>query len=145
MPISDKTSHVICFSFVCLFPGSHLYYMELGNDTEISEFLLLGFSQEPEQQPLIFGLFFSMYLITVFGNLLIILAVISDAHLHTPMYFFLTNLSFVDICFTSTTIPKMLRNVQTQSKVITYEACITQIYFFLLSAVLDIFLLTVMA
>ncbi|XP_052498675.1 olfactory receptor 7A17-like [Budorcas taxicolor] len=86
-----------------------------------------------------------MYLITVFGNLLIILAVISDAHLHTPMYFFLTNLSFVDICFTSTTIPKMLRNVQTQSKVITYEACITQIYFFLLSAVLDIFLLTVMA
>ncbi|XP_070230785.1 olfactory receptor-like protein OLF4 [Bos mutus] len=86
-----------------------------------------------------------MYLITVFGNLLIILAVSSDAHLHTPMYFFLTNLSFVDICFTSTTIPKMLWNVQTQSKVITYEGCITQMYFFLLSAVLDIFLLTVMA
>ncbi|NP_001377753.1 olfactory receptor family 7 subfamily A member 115 [Bos taurus] len=133
------------FFFVCLFPGSHLYYMELGNDTEISEFLLLGFSQEPELQALIFGLFLSMYLITVFGNLLIILAVSSDAHLHTPMYFFLTNLSFVDICFTSTTIPKMLWNVQTQSKVITYEGCITQIYFFLLSAVLDIFLLTVMA
>uniref|UniRef100_A0A4W2GAX8 Olfactory receptor n=1 Tax=Bos indicus x Bos taurus TaxID=30522 RepID=A0A4W2GAX8_BOBOX len=108
-------------------------------------FLLLGFSQEPELQALIFGLFLSMYLITVFGNLLIILAVSSDAHLHTPMYFFLTNLSFVDICFTSTTIPKMLWNVQTQSKVITYEGCITQIYFFLLSAVLDIFLLTVMA
>uniref|UniRef100_A0A4W2F0U6 Olfactory receptor n=1 Tax=Bos indicus x Bos taurus TaxID=30522 RepID=A0A4W2F0U6_BOBOX len=100
---------------------------------------------EPELQALIFGLFLSMYLITVFGNLLIILAVSSDAHLHTPMYFFLTNLSFVDICFTSTTIPKMLWNVQTQSKVITYEGCITQIYFFLLSAVLDIFLLTVMA
>ncbi|XP_043768437.1 olfactory receptor 7A10-like [Cervus elaphus] len=86
-----------------------------------------------------------MYLITVFGNLLIILTVSSDSHLHTPMYFFLSNLSFVDICFVSTTIPKMLWNIQTQSKVITYEGCITQIYFFLLSAVLDIFLLTVMA
>ncbi|XP_042105718.1 olfactory receptor 7A17-like [Ovis aries] len=119
--------------------------MEPGNDTQISEFILLGLSEEPELQPLIFGLFLSMYLITVFGNLLIILAVSSDPHLHTPMYFFLSNLSFVDICFISTTVPKMLWNLQTQSKVITYEGCITQIYFFLLSAVLDIFLLTVMA
>ncbi|XP_049644211.1 olfactory receptor 7A17-like [Suncus etruscus] len=86
-----------------------------------------------------------MYLITVLGNLLIILAVSSDSHLHTPMYFFLCNLSLVDICFTSTTIPKMLENIQTQSKVITYEGCITQMYFFLLFAVLDIFILTVMA
>ncbi|XP_019519683.1 PREDICTED: olfactory receptor 7A10-like [Hipposideros armiger] len=61
------------------------------------------------------------------------------------MYFFLSNLSFVDICFTSTTIPKMLVNIQTQSKVITYEGCITQMYFFLLFGVLDNFLLTVMA
>ncbi|XP_014637026.1 PREDICTED: olfactory receptor 7A17-like [Ceratotherium simum simum] len=119
--------------------------MEPGNDTRISEFLLLGFSEEPELQPLIFGLFLSMYLITVFGNMLIILATVSDSHLHKPMYFFLSNLSFVDICFTSTTIPKMLWNIQTESKVITYEDCITQIYFFTLSAVLDIFLLTVMA
>ncbi|XP_072803100.1 olfactory receptor 7A17-like [Vicugna pacos] len=86
-----------------------------------------------------------MYLITVFGNLLIILAISSDSHLHTPMYFFLSNLSFVDICFTSTTIPKMLWNIQTQSKVITYEGCITQIYFFLLFAALENFLLAVMA
>ncbi|XP_041618296.1 olfactory receptor-like protein OLF4 [Vulpes lagopus] len=86
-----------------------------------------------------------MYLITVFGNLFIILAVSSDSHLHTPMYFFLANLSFVDICFTSTTVPKMLQNIQTQSKVITYEGCITQIYFFLLLAGLDNFLLAVMA
>nr|XP_045377971.1 olfactory receptor 7A17-like [Camelus bactrianus] len=119
--------------------------MEPGNDTRISEFLLLGISQDPELQPLILGLFLSMYLITVFGNLLIILAVISDSHLHTPMYFFLSNLSFVDICFTSTTIPKMLWNIQTQSKVITYEGCITQIYFFLLFAALENFLLAVMA
>ncbi|XP_011381526.1 olfactory receptor 7A10-like [Pteropus vampyrus] len=116
-----------------------------GNDTQISEFLLLGFSEEPELQPLIFGLFLSMYLITVFGNLLIILAVSSDSHLHTPMYFFLFNLSLVDICFTSSTIPKMLANILTQNKVITYQGCITQMYFFLLFAGLDVCLLTVMA
>uniref|UniRef100_A0A8C0PG78 Olfactory receptor n=1 Tax=Canis lupus familiaris TaxID=9615 RepID=A0A8C0PG78_CANLF len=119
--------------------------MEPGNLTGDSEFLLLGFSEELELQPLVFGLFLSMYLITVFGNLLLILAVSSDSHLHTPMYFFLTNLSFVDICFTSTTVPKMLWNIQTQSKVITYEGCISQIYFFILFAGLDVLLLTVMA
>ncbi|CAI9169649.1 unnamed protein product [Rangifer tarandus platyrhynchus] len=86
-----------------------------------------------------------MYLITVFGNLLIILATISDSHLHTPMYFFLSNLSFVDIGFTSTTIPKMLWNIHTQSQVITYEACIFQMHFFTLFIELDIFLLTLMA
>ncbi|XP_047572432.1 olfactory receptor 7A17-like [Lutra lutra] len=119
--------------------------MELGNDTQISGFLLLGLSEDPELQPLIFGLFLSMYMITVFGNLLIILAIRSDSHLHTPMYFFLANLSFVDICFTSTTVPKMLQNIQTQSQVITYRGCVTQIYFFLLFTGLDDFLLTVMA
>ncbi|XP_006108546.2 olfactory receptor 7A5, partial [Myotis lucifugus] len=119
--------------------------MEPGNGTQISEFLLLGFSEALERQSLIFGLFLSMYLITVFGNLLIILAVISDSHLHTPMYFFLSNLSLVDICVTSNTVPKMLWNIQTQSKVITYEGCITQMYFFILFAVLDNFILTVMA
>ncbi|XP_075407053.1 olfactory receptor 7A10-like [Tenrec ecaudatus] len=86
-----------------------------------------------------------MYLVTFTGNLLIILAIATDSHLHTPMYFFLSNLSFVDICLTSTTIPKMLLNIQMQKKVITYEDCITQMYFFLLFAVLDNFLLTVMA
>ncbi|XP_004761252.3 olfactory receptor 7A17-like [Mustela nigripes] len=119
--------------------------MEPGNDTQISGFLLLGLSEDPELQPLIFGLFLSMYMITVFGNLLIILAVRSDSHLHTPMYFFLANLSFVDICFTSTTVPKMLQNIQTQSQVITYRGCVAQIYFFLLFTGLDDFLLTVMA
>ena len=119
--------------------------MESGNNTQISEFLLLGFSEEPELQPFIFGLFLFMYLITVFGNLLIFLAVSSDSKLHTPMYFFLSNLSFVDICFTSTTIPKMLWNIQRQSKHISYAGCISQIHFFLLFAGLDNFLLTVMA
>nr|XP_027810866.1 olfactory receptor 7A17-like [Marmota flaviventris] len=119
--------------------------MEPRNNTQMSEFLLLGFSEDLELQPLLFGLFLSMYLVTVLGNLLIILATISDSHLHTPMYFFLSILSFVDICFTSTSIPKMLVNIQTQSKLITYSGCITQMYFLLFFAGLDDFLLAVMA
>ncbi|XP_045845889.1 olfactory receptor-like protein OLF4 [Meles meles] len=86
-----------------------------------------------------------MYLITVFGNLLITLAVSSDSHLHTPMYFFLVNLSFLDICVICTIIPKMLVNIQTQSKVITYAGCISQICFSTLFAGCDDFLLAVMA
>ncbi|XP_049731421.1 olfactory receptor 7A17-like [Elephas maximus indicus] len=119
--------------------------MESGNQTRVSEFILLGLSEEAELQPLLFGLFLSMYLITLIGNLFIILAIITDSHLHTPMYFFLCNLSFADICFISSTVPKMLLNIQMQSKVITYEGCITQMYFFMLFGGLDNFLLTVMA
>ncbi|KAM6168019.1 olfactory receptor 7A10-like [Erethizon dorsatum] len=119
--------------------------MELRNNTQISEFILLGFSEATELQLLIFGVFLSMYLITVIGNLLIILAVISDSHLHTPMYFFLSILSLVDICFTSTSIPKMLVNIQMQSKAISYTGCMTQMCFLLLFAGLDDFLLAVMA
>ncbi|XP_006073585.4 olfactory receptor 7A17-like isoform X2 [Bubalus bubalis] len=119
--------------------------MEPGNNTQSSELFLLGFSEDIELQPLIFGLFLCMYLITVLGNLLIILVIISDSHLHTPMYFFLSNLSFVDICFISTTIPKMLQNIENKSKVITYEGCIVQVYFCIFLAGLDDFLLTVMA
>ncbi|XP_037360101.1 olfactory receptor 7D4-like [Talpa occidentalis] len=119
--------------------------METGNHTRASQFLLLSFSDDPALQPLLFGLFLSMYLVTVLGNLLIILAIVTDPHLHTPMYFFLSNLSFVDICFTTTIIPKILVNIQAQSKDISYTGCLTQMYFFLLFAGLDNFLLTVMA
>ncbi|XP_066217147.1 LOW QUALITY PROTEIN: olfactory receptor 7A17-like [Saccopteryx leptura] len=118
--------------------------MKPHNYSGISEFLLLRLSNAPELQPLAFRLFLSMYLITVLGNLLIILAVSSDSHLHTPMYFFLCNLSLVDTCSTSTTVPKMLLNMQTQSRVIAYEGCITQMYFFIFFTVLDDFILTVM-
>ncbi|XP_053524115.1 olfactory receptor 7A5-like [Artibeus jamaicensis] len=119
--------------------------MVQGNDTPTSEFLLLGLSEAPELQPVLFGLFLCMYLNTVLGNLLIILAVSSNSHLHTPMYFFLSNLSLADICITSTTIPKMLVNIQTQNKAITYAGCITQMFFFIFFGVVDTFLLTVMA
>ena len=80
-----------------------------------------------------------------FGNLLAVLAISSDFHLHTPMYFFFSKLSFVDISFTSATIPQMLRNIQTRSKVITCDGCITQVYSFTQFVCLDDCLLTVMA
>ncbi|XP_040859473.1 olfactory receptor 7A10-like [Ochotona curzoniae] len=122
-----------------------MHDMKLRNQTRLSEFSLLGLSENPTLHPLVFGLFFSMYLVTVSGNLLIILGILSDSHLHTPMYFFLANLSLVDVCFTSTTIPKMLVNIQTESKVISYAGCITQMFFFIIFAGLDDFLLVVMA
>ncbi|XP_037680253.1 olfactory receptor 7C1-like [Choloepus didactylus] len=120
-------------------------HMEPGNQTRASEFLLLGFSANSEIQFILFGLFLIMYLVTFTGNLLIILAISLDSHLHIPMYFFLSNLSFADICFTSTTVPKMLINIQTENKVITYTGCITQIFLFIVFGCLDNLLLTVMA
>ncbi|XP_023381475.1 olfactory receptor 18-like [Pteropus vampyrus] len=86
-----------------------------------------------------------MYLLTMLGNLLIILAVSSDSHLHTPMYFFLSILSMADIGFTSTTIPKMILDIRTHSGVISYTGCLIQLSFFYLFGCLDSTLLTVMA
>ncbi|XP_071459332.1 olfactory receptor 7E24-like [Marmota flaviventris] len=86
-----------------------------------------------------------MYLVTVLGNLLIILIISSDPHLHTPMYFFLSNLSLADIGFISTTVPKMIVNIQTHSRVISYVGCLTQMSLFILSGCMDDMLLTVMA
>nr|XP_019571002.1 PREDICTED: olfactory receptor 7G2-like [Rhinolophus sinicus] len=118
--------------------------MEPRNQTEVSEFILLGLTDDPDLQPL-FGLFLSMYLVTVLGNLLIVLAVSSDSHLHTPMYFFLSHLSFTDICISTTTIPKMLVNIQTQNQSITFVGCLTQIGFVLFWGGFENFLLAAMA
>nr|XP_008509047.1 PREDICTED: putative gustatory receptor clone PTE01 [Equus przewalskii]XP_014597129.2 putative gustatory receptor clone PTE01 [Equus caballus] len=120
-------------------------YTEPQNLTSVSEFLLMGLSDDLEMQPLLFGLFLFMYLVTMLGNLLIILAVSCDSHLHTPMYFFLSNLSLADIGFTTTTIPKMILDIQTHSRVISYVGCLTQMSFFTIFGCLDSLLLTVMA
>uniref|UniRef100_A0A452U680 Olfactory receptor n=2 Tax=Ursus maritimus TaxID=29073 RepID=A0A452U680_URSMA len=122
----------------------HCRTMHQGNRT-ISKFFLLGLAVGSEQQKLIFILFLCMYLVTIVGNLLIILAIINDAHLHSPMYFFLANLSFTDICFTTTTIPKMLADIQSRSPTISFAGCLTQMYFFILLVDLDNFLLAAMA
>ncbi|XP_049644356.1 olfactory receptor 1361-like [Suncus etruscus] len=119
--------------------------MDKENLTQISEFLLLGLSENPREQQLLFLLFLSMYLVTGLGNLLIILAIVTDARLHTPMYFFLANLAFVDICFTTTTVPKTLVNHITGHRGIPYAGCLTQTFFSILFASLDSILLSVMA
>ncbi|NP_001375607.1 olfactory receptor family 7 subfamily G member 8 [Canis lupus familiaris] len=119
--------------------------MGLRNNTGVSEFLLMEVTEDPKLKPLLFVLFLSIYLVTILGNLLIILAVICDSHLHTPMYFFLSNLSFTDICLSTTTIPKMLVNIQAEDQSITYTGCLTQIYFILAFGGLESFLLSVMA
>ena len=138
------------FSYFLLFKPSFILpkvskQHRAGNLTKVSEFFLLGLSDDPELQPFLFGLLLSMYLVTVLGNLLIILAVTSDPHLHTPMYFFLSNLSLADIGFISSTVPKMIVNIQTHSRVISYVGCLTQMSTFTLFGCLDDTLLLVMA
>ncbi|XP_074074861.1 olfactory receptor 7A5-like [Macrotis lagotis] len=115
------------------------------NQTQFSDFILLLFSENPDQEGPLFGLFLSLYLVTMVGNLFIMLAISSDSHLHTPMYFLLCNLSFVDTCVVTTTVPKMLVSFKTQNKAIPYTDCLTQMFFFTLFVVLDHFLLTSMA
>ncbi|XP_007937828.2 olfactory receptor 1F1-like [Orycteropus afer afer] len=118
--------------------------MRGANQSSVSEFLLLGLSRQPQQQ-LLFVLFLSMYLATVLGNVLILLAISTDSRLHIPMYFFLSNLSFMDISFSSTIVLKMLQNHVVGSQAISFSACLTQLYFVIVFAYMDNFLLAVMS
>ncbi|XP_012576676.1 PREDICTED: olfactory receptor 1J4-like [Condylura cristata] len=119
--------------------------MRQDNQTSISEFLLLGLPIRPEQRGVFFTLFLGMYLTTVLGNLLIILLIRLDSRLHTPMYFFLSHLALTDMCLSSVSVPKTLTNMYTNDKSIPFAGCISQMYFFLMFACLDNFLLAVMA
>ncbi|XP_013364580.1 PREDICTED: olfactory receptor 7G2-like [Chinchilla lanigera] len=119
--------------------------MQFKNQTSVSEFLLLGLTEDPQLQPLIFSLFLVIYLVTILGNLLIILIVSCDSHLHTPMYFFLSTLSLTDICISTSTIPKMLVNMQAQDQRISYTGCFSQLCFVLVFGCLENCLLLVMA
>ncbi|KAM4823423.1 olfactory receptor 1D2 [Urocitellus parryii] len=119
--------------------------MDGGNQSGDFEFLLIGLSEIPEQQQILFWTFLSMYLVAVVGNVLIILAIGSDSRLHTPMYFFLANLSLTDLFFVTNTIPKMLVNLRSHNKAISYPGCLTQLYFLVSLVALDNLILAVMA
>ncbi|KAL1779284.1 olfactory receptor 1468 [Sigmodon hispidus] len=119
--------------------------MTKGNQTVISQFLLLGLPIPREHQNLFYTLFLTMYLTTILGNLTIIILILLDSHLHTPMYLFLSNLSFSDLCFSSVTMPKLLQNMQTKDPSIPYVNCLTQMYFLTVFGNMESFLLVVMA
>ncbi|XP_066111452.1 olfactory receptor 1D2-like [Saccopteryx bilineata] len=119
--------------------------MHGGNQSWVLEFILMKISESPEDQKILFWMFLSMYLVTVVGNVLIILAIGTDPRLHTPMYLFLANPSFTDLFFVTNTVPKTLVNLQSQNKAISYAGCLTQFYFLVSLVTLDNFTLITMA
>nr|XP_033780360.1 olfactory receptor 1C1-like isoform X1 [Geotrypetes seraphini] len=119
--------------------------MALEAATKVIEFVLLGLTDRADLRGPLIAVFLVMYLINLMGNGTMISVISRSSQLHTPMYFFLCNLSFVDMCFTSVTIPKMLSNLISDKKSITYSECITQLYFFVAFATAECILLSVMA
>ncbi|XP_006157958.1 olfactory receptor 5I1-like [Tupaia chinensis] len=119
--------------------------MELENTTVKTEFFLLGFSHLQELQCLLFVVFFSIYFVTLMGNLGMILLITISSHLHTPMYFFLCILSFVDACYSSVIAPKLLVNLVSDKKTISYNGCAAQLYFFCSLVDTESFLLAAMS
>ncbi|XP_073529506.1 olfactory receptor 2G3-like [Phyllobates terribilis] len=119
--------------------------MEIVNESRTDEFILLGLSENPKIQGLLFQLFFLLYVSTVLGNFLLIVAVRIDSRLHHSMYFFLSNLSFLDICYTTIIVPKMLVNIALSSKNISFAGCLLQVYFYLFMGETECILLAFMA
>ncbi|XP_066485939.1 olfactory receptor 14I1-like [Tiliqua scincoides] len=117
----------------------------MSNKTSASGFFLLPFSDLREFQILHFVAFLLLYLGIVSGNLLIIAAVVFDRHLHSPMYFFLMNLAIQDVGFVSVFVPKSMTNSLMNTRYISYSGCVAQVFFFVILAASDFFLLTVMA
>ncbi|XP_057556398.1 olfactory receptor 24-like [Hippopotamus amphibius kiboko] len=115
------------------------------NCSKNPDFVLSGLSSDPDKRQLLFGLFLTLYLLSLLGNLLLLLAISADIHLHTPMYFFLSQLSLVDLCLMTTTAPKMLEALWTSNGSISFSQCLAQLYFFAVFANMDNLLLTAMA
>nr|XP_008539192.1 PREDICTED: olfactory receptor 5M8 [Equus przewalskii] len=115
------------------------------NFTSVTEFILLGLTNRLELQIPLFLLFLAIYMATVAGNLGMIILIQVNARLHTPMYFFLSHLSFVDLCFSSSVTPKMLEIFLSEKKTISYPACLVQCYFFIALVHVEIYILAVMA
>lgn len=116
-----------------------------GNHTTLMDFILLGFSDVPELRGFLFGVFLIIYVIILMGNSLIIIITKVNPSLHTPMYFFLRNFSSLEICYVSVTVPRLLTDLCRQNRNISFLACATQMYFFLVFGATECFLLTAMA
>ncbi|XP_030043143.1 olfactory receptor 1509-like [Microcaecilia unicolor] len=117
----------------------------VSNKTRVTQFILLGLSSNPDLQIIFFVLFLMIYLLTVAGNLLIMVTIYVDSQLHSPMYFFLSHLSFLDLSFSTVTVPKFLVNFLTQNKIISFNDCIAQMFFIHFIGGAECFHLTLMA
>uniref|UniRef100_A0A8C3XPF0 Olfactory receptor n=1 Tax=Chelydra serpentina TaxID=8475 RepID=A0A8C3XPF0_CHESE len=118
---------------------------EGNNQTYVTEFNLLGFGNLSQLQTLLFLLFLVIYIVTVAGNILIVVLVVTDQHLHTPMYFFLGNLSCLETCYSSTILPRVLASLLTGDRTISVSGCITQFYFFGVLVASECYLLSMMS
>ncbi|XP_028718041.1 olfactory receptor 8B8-like [Peromyscus leucopus] len=115
------------------------------NISSVTEFILVGLTEEPNLQCPLLIVFLVMYVITVLGNLGLIILIGLNSHLHTPMYFFLFNLSFVDLCYSSVFSPKMLMSFISEKNIISYRGCMTQLFFFSFFSISECYVLTSMA
>lgn len=115
------------------------------NHSVVSQFFLLGLTADPQIQALLFILFLIIYLLTLLGNLTLLLVIKIDTHLHIPMYFFLGQLSFLDLCHSSVTVPKLLENLMSKQKSISVEGCMAQVFFIFATGGTESCLLAVMA
>ncbi|XP_029437315.1 olfactory receptor 1509-like [Rhinatrema bivittatum] len=119
--------------------------MAVRNESGVAQFILLGLSNTPELQIVFFVVFLIVYLFTIAGNVLIMVTIYVHSNLHSPMYFFLSNLSFLDLCHSTVTVPKSLVNFLSQSKTISFSDCIAQLFFFHFIGGAECFHLTLMA
>nr|XP_033780577.1 olfactory receptor 6M1-like [Geotrypetes seraphini] len=119
--------------------------MKVKNETAVTDFILEGFPSSRQMQNSIFVLLFIVYVVTLLGNILIIVVICLDYRLHTPMYFFLANLSFLEINLISVFVPKALLNLASKKNMISYAACMAQGYFYFYLSTIDFLLLSVMS
>ncbi|XP_036749073.2 olfactory receptor 2A5-like [Manis pentadactyla] len=122
-----------------------MHSQRLKNHSSVTEFILLGFSRNPRTNWILFFLFFFLYLFTVLGNGLIVTLIRVDAHLHTPMYFFLSILSLLDLSYATTTVPQMLIHLVSKNKTISYGGCVVQMYIFLTLGITETWIFAAMA
>ena len=126
-------------------PETMLMEMAAENHSSVTEFILLGLTKEPRLQLPLFLLFLGIYVVTVVGNLGMIILIGLSSHLHTPMYYFLSSLSFIDLCQSTVITPRMLGNFVTEKNIISYPECMTQLFFFLVFIIAECYLLAAMA
>ena len=115
------------------------------NQSTVTEFILMGFASNPRTNPLLFTFFLVFYLLILVSNSLLITLIHQDTRLHTPMYFFISVLSMLDMCYTTTTVPQMLAHILSKKRAISFARCVAQMYIFLLFGITESWLFSIMS